>query len=422
MKKILLRALVAMVLVACAKEETSIVKIEEVKNPYEVTPDEAVQLLQTVVGGESTRAVSVGSIQTLKKSDFVPTTRGAEDGDVVYIVDLEDGGSAIMGADKRMEPIYAILDETKISPEQLTLTATRSDDGEQDIEEYVMGLVNDKITYDMSEMIPIVRDSLLPEMPMIPRPHEVTITTMLGSKYPMLRTKWHQGSPFNDLNPFGLDAGCGPVAIAQIAYYFRVPIFYLDSYLDWNLISECEYLGNPSDAANYEVAKLLYVIGGQVCNWDNTEFGPSPSANIYKCRNSISGLMDSPAEVRGYNYTEIINLLNSGKPVYTDGSDSEKQKGHAWVIDGYKSYNEKIYEREYNGIIVGEYIDTLLSDTTYYLVHCNYGWTGMCDGYYTSGVFDISNELDDDMIEESIGDYDGAQDYDFSGVVKYIRY
>ena len=130
MKKILFCLVAAFVLAACVKEEASITKVEEVKNPYAVTPDEAVQLLKTVIGGESTRAVSVGDIKTLRKSDFAPTTRGGEDGDVIYIVDLENGGSAIMGADKRMEPIYAILDETKISPEKLTLTATRSDDGE----------------------------------------------------------------------------------------------------------------------------------------------------------------------------------------------------------------------------------------------------------------------------------------------------
>ena len=47
-------------LVACVKEDVSIAKVEEAKNPYAVTPDEAVQLLKTVIGGESTRAVSVG--------------------------------------------------------------------------------------------------------------------------------------------------------------------------------------------------------------------------------------------------------------------------------------------------------------------------------------------------------------------------
>ncbi len=97
MKKVIFGALVAMVLAACVKDDVSIAKVEEAKNPYAVTPDEAVQLLKTVMGGESTRAVSVGEIKTLRKSDFVPTTRGGEDGDVIYIVDLENGGSAVYG-------------------------------------------------------------------------------------------------------------------------------------------------------------------------------------------------------------------------------------------------------------------------------------------------------------------------------------
>ena len=88
---------------------------------------------------------SVGEIKTLRKSDFVPTTRGAEDGDVIYIVDLENGGSAVMGADKRMEPIYAILDETKISPDKLTLTATRSTELSNSIEDFVVGALNGAI-------------------------------------------------------------------------------------------------------------------------------------------------------------------------------------------------------------------------------------------------------------------------------------
>ena len=70
MKKIILSVLVAMVLAACAKEETPIAKIEEVKNPYAVTPDEAVQLLKTVIGGETTRAVSIGDIISPQLYDF----------------------------------------------------------------------------------------------------------------------------------------------------------------------------------------------------------------------------------------------------------------------------------------------------------------------------------------------------------------
>lgn len=430
MKKILLRALVAMVLVACAKEETSIVKIEEVKNPYEVTPDEAVQLLQTVMGGESTRAVSVGSIQTLRKSDFVPTTRGAEDGDVVYIVDLEDGGSAIMGADKRMEPIYAILDETKISPEQLTLTATRSDDGEQDIEEYVMGLVNKKIEADVSALA-------FPEMPRIPRPHEVTMTTMLGSKYPMLRTKWHQRSPYNDNYPRGegtyfedgvMLAGCGPIAVAQVLYFLRTPNSWVgvSNYFNWDLISECEYQGEFSDNACSEVAKFVSQIAGNICRerW-HSEFDVNPGVEP---ENLIYDLEDFGLEVDSlgeYNFDLIKTLLNDDLPVITRGEFYNQYTGtskHMWVIDGYKSHRESTYLREYFGEGPRDYTDTFISSTDYNLVHCNYGWNGDCDGYYSSGVFDVRTRLEDDMIIDEVGDVASSKLYNFEIDLKYIHY
>ncbi|MBE6220564.1 MAG: hypothetical protein E7127_02860 [Rikenellaceae bacterium] len=430
-------AIIAVAFVACSYEDVALSTNESPSNPYEVTPDEAVQLLQTVMGGESTRAISVGSIQTLRKSDFVPSTRGAEDGDVVYIVDLENGGSAIMGADKRMEPIYAILDETKISPEQLTLTATRSDDGEQDIEEYVMGLVNDKITYDMSEMIPIVRDSLLPEMPMIPRPHEVTMTTMLGSKYPMLRTKWHQRSPYNDNYPRGegpyfedgvMLAGCGPIAVAQVLYFLRTPNSWsgVSNYFNWDLISECEYQGEFSDNACSEVAKFVSQISGKICRekWHSEQYvnpGVEPENLIYDLEDF--GLeVDSLGE---YNFDLIKTLLNDDLPVITRGEFYNQYTGtfkHMWVIDGYKSHRESTYLREYFGEGPRDYTDTFISSTDYNLVHCNYGWNGDCDGYYSSGVFDVRTRLEDDMIIDEVGDVASSKLYNFEIDLKYIHY
>lgn len=407
-----------MVLVACAKEETSIVKIEEVKNPYEVTPDEAVQLLKTVMGGESTRAISVGSIQTLRKSDFVPTTRGAEDGDVVYIVDLEDGGSAIMGADKRMEPIYAILDETKISPEQLTLTATRSDDGEQDIEEYVMGLMNDKITYDMSEMIPIVRDSLLPEMPMIPRDQTWTETVIIGRQEPLLRTKWGQNHPFNLYFPlidncvFNREyTGCVTVAVAQILCHNRFPYMIGERFVSWSIASQYDFQNtNPSDSVIDAVAWIMWAIGLELpVDWGDTNVRDGTSS----CIEDAAALMTR----LGYSNVQIINwiekssvvdmLCNRQQPVYIRGESlvENKRTAHAWVLDGCNIYKNDYWVRHYETpIIYNEYIESTLE---YNLLHCNFGNEGYCDGYYSSGLFDLYNGIDDEYIDSSVGDRSG---------------
>ena len=46
--------------------------------------------------------------------------------------------------------------------------------------------------------------------------------------------------------------------------------------------------------------------------------------------------------------------------------------------------------------------------TTTTKVHCNFGYAGSCDGYYTSGVFDASKTLSSGDIDSQIGDEAGT--------------
>ncbi len=405
------------------------------KNPYAVTTDEAVELLQTVIGGESTRAISVGEIKTLRKSDFVLTTRGADDGDLIYIVDLENGGSAIMGADKRMEPIYAILDETKVSPEQLTLSATRSDDGEQDIEEYVMGLVNDKITYDMSEMIPIVRDSLLPEMPMIPRDQTWTETVVIGRQEPLLRTKWGQNHPFNLYFPlidncvFNREyTGCVTVAVAQILCHNRFPYMIGERFVSWSIASQYDFQNtNPSDSVIDAVAWIMWAIGLELpVDWGDTNVRDGTSS----CIEDAAALMTR----LGYYSVQIINELNTTvvidmlcdreQPVYIRGrSEVDGESAyHAWLIDGCNVYKEDFWVRHYiDSFRFNEYIE---NTKEYNLLHCNFGYEGRCDGYYSSGLFKLypAPSLDDEYIDSSVGDLPGSKYENYASDFKIMVY
>lgn len=395
MKKLFYYFAIALLFSACAKEEASIAKIEEVKNPYAVTTDEAVQLLQTVIGGESTRAISVGEIKTLRKSDFVPTTRGADDGDLIYIVDLENGGSAIMGADKRMEPIYAILDETKVSPEQLTLTATRSDDGEQDIEEYVMGLVNAKIGADASTFA-------FPEMPIVPRPQIYTRTVNILTKAPLLRTKWESSTPYSNAFPTGVGLTCGPIALSQLYYYHRFPTHIGSRYFNWALISEYEIDGTQSTTAASEVAAFVYSVATSMEGPNQNENMTNVGGLLYSMRNAGYSSVQS----KSYGIYDIQTMLNRNTPciVYGDDPNYPVYGHHAWIIDGCNFFNVNTYEREFNGLDPSIYTDTLISSVQTRLVHCNYGWGGEADGYYNSGVFDTTEILDDEYVDTSVGD------------------
>ena len=87
--------------------------------------------------------------------------------------------------------------------------------------------------------------------------------------------------------------------------------------------------------------------------------------------------------------------------------------GHAWVIDGGYHYTVTGLRYNYDG---GADLATL----EYKKVHCNYGWDGECDGYYTEGLFDTS-EINND-VDLGAGDiaFDGS--YNFTQNIKIINY
>ncbi len=52
-------------------------------------------------------------------------------------------------------------------------------------------------------------------------------------------------------------------------------------------------------------------------------------------------------------------------------------------------------------------------------VHCNFGWDGICDGYYSFGVFDLSKRYVRDL-DESVGDRESYADRIYDTNLKMI--
>ena len=100
-------------------------------------------------------------------------------------------------------------------------------------------------------------------------------------------------------------------------------------------------------------------------------------------------------------------MLNNQKPVIISGFQSNGGEGHTWLIDGCETITIDVWVREYifPVPIVGDPYNEYIQDTiNRNLLHCNYGWGGSCDGYYTSGIFDTRDYLPDYLIDESVGD------------------
>lgn len=388
MRKLLLCVMAAIMFVACGKDDFSFNVKEEIKNPYAVTPEEAVQLLQTVIGDETTRSVSISDVQTLTKGNFTQTTRSGADDEVIYIVDIEGGGSAIMGADKRMEPIYAVLDNTKITAEQLVGATTRSESEGEDIEDYVLGLLNNAILCDIQEV-----ETAGIEMPIIPRDYTWSVTTITAQQEKLLKTAWHQSSPFNNNYPICTNtgeryaAGCGPIALAQILYYNRFPNSINGVAFDWDLIEEYEEGNlNHSNSATIEVANFVYKI--KEASGASYASNGATGLNISDARNFMRNVGYNNTSVVDYSLIDVMTMVYARKlPVYIRGTNQYNSSDrHAWVIDGCNVYKIDHWVRHYSDAVnYTEYIENTVNTN---LVHCNFGWQNKnLNGDYTSNVF-----------------------------------
>ena len=207
---------------------------------------------------------------------------------------------------------------------------------------------------------------------------------------PLLTTKWDQTSPYNALCPeYGGGrclTGCVATAMAQIMRYHKWPergtgshsydwqvdgttvetlsADFSRSTYNWDAMTDtygAESTGEQKDA----VARLMYDAGVAV----NMEYSPvvSNALDIY-CASAFVDYFGYDKNLRllhrSYYTTaeweEIVyGALSDGRPVWYAGTTAAGG-GHAFVCDGYRD--------------------------GYY--HINWGWSGMCDGYFLLQALD----------------------------------
>lgn len=204
---------------------------------------------------------------------------------------------------------------------------------------------------------------------------------------------WHQGSPFNDNCPMvrkwvivgpkqRANCGCVPLAVARVMAHFErcpLPVPGLDWYsLKHNL---------NSAAGKRSAARLLHTLGlsmGALYFYQGTFALPSAAA-------LVMSLGFSSVSYSSYNTDNVMNALNRGCPIIVSSLPKNKKgridlpEAHAWNIDGYRikytKWNRHYYE---NGKEThSEYAYT----TTTTMMHCNFGWGGLGNGYFASGIF-----------------------------------
>lgn len=222
---------------------------------------------------------------------------------------------------------------------------------------------------------------------------------------PLLKTKWSQAEPFNQMLPEGFHVtGCVPTAMAQIMNYWEWPkrgrgshtnrttpdnweqllhegrfeelkagkviasVDFSKSEYDWTNIID-SYYGTYTDAQANAVAKLMLdcLTASDAVNMDSYGFsvGAYPEDAVTAMVRYFSY---SPKweVVSGAADSLIVKELDEGRPVLYDGNP-KKGNGHVFVCDGYNA----------DGYF-----------------HFNFGWTGGGDGYYLTSLI---NPLDHDF-------------------------
>ena len=211
---------------------------------------------------------------------------------------------------------------------------------------------------------------------------------------PKLTCKWGQYEPYNTYCPIidGEHCSTGSVAtaLAQVMYYHRarsvnqtvreIPAyitwtknFSVDaipagSAIDWDNMVD-EYNNTSTETQKQAVARLMQYCGtavqtDYVLNESHASMQDLQLTKFFKYSSKVNSKWRSDysdAQWEEMVYTELKN----NRPVLYYGYN-DKFEGHAFVCDGY----------EENG---------------YY--HINWGWEGLCDGYFLLTINDSENEM-----------------------------
>lgn len=204
----------------------------------------------------------------------------------------------------------------------------------------------------------------------------------------MLKTKWHQDKPFND-KVYPYPAGCTTIAVFQIMTYNQFPDPHIVNGLEMpyaDLRDKVSIAPNDNQYANV-VAEFVSNFIESVSHSQGYREG-KPYTLIYpnqavKYFESVGysnvKIYRNPTQ---FDFDKIYHSLKNDYPVLVSAMASGFY-GHTWVIDGFlKQFRTG---SEY-GADTGKYYGSVNSQYRT-LLHCNWGWGGLDDGYYYSGVF-----------------------------------
>ena len=389
-KQTLINLFILFFLFSCQSYELENIEINDTpieNNPYKVSIDEAKDIAlnfmktfqKTPAASTRSAGISIENVEVVKVNKAATRSAGIENGmdTLLYAVNFSNNnGYILVGADRRTDPIFGIIDNGSFSDESITTNPNFA---------FFLDLALGKAVYDIlkNDTVKIVNTRSINDY-----------DDVYGTAY-NLSSKWGQGAPYNQYCP-GPYTGCVATATAQILSFFPTigsvnwqnGSSYGSSVLHWKQIAtDCfRYKGilntvTTPQSAN-EVAHLMRYLGVALKAEYKSDGTSIESKNAINWLNDYASLKASG--LKKYDADQVFMAANrfSDKIVYMRGNRGKKSfvgititytGGHAWIADGSFTATRNSDGQRVN------------------LFHFNWGWDGRSNGYFPAAVFDSSN-------------------------------
>lgn len=323
-----------------------------------------------IVSEFSKKVTRSSELQDVSSVDYIlrESTRSKDKNDTLaYVFNYEKGGFSIVASDKRVrEPVLAFSDKHAFSK-----------DVSPSMEMFVHrieGYVDEEIAgFDPGEPLPAVS-----KIQFIP---------------PCDSICWRQSRPFNikvwpSENDRRKVVGCVPLACAsalvnakntivvnRVAYNLK---FIREALIKHDNPSSVNVQSIPTLDYTYEqaanaVGQILKVFYDQMIVRYDTVNNVAEAYFSNSANGCMKNILGDEYVYKYYNIDESINYLRNNYVIVMNGY--LPGGGHAWVVDGcYYTY----------------YIDNPSKINSSY-IHCDWGWWGTSNGYYSSKVLASGN-------------------------------
>lgn len=304
----------------------------------------------------------VGAANNILKRVTPNTTRT----EAFYIYNYNNSAFVIVSGDDRMKPVLGYSDNGAFHTDGMPANLKKW------LEQYVLAYEYYN-THGTSTRLayPMRKAATLPEQ----------VEPLLSG------IAWNQNAPFNDKCPENSVTGCVATAMGMIMKYYNYPKIgagrtsYLtsmhgyscsydfeESPIRWSDMLDRYEPGQYSQEQSDAVSELLYACGVAV-KMDYDQYSSAASAlsvteglsQHFKYNDNMQfHIRDSYTSAE---WLEMIKTeLSEGRPVLYNGAS--KEVGHEFVLDGYDAEG---------------------------LVHINWGWGGLSNGYFDMGTLDPMN-------------------------------